>query len=165
MDFVSDQLISGRRIRILTIVDLWDRSSIALEVDISLSGQRVVNVLERLRNQKKLPKILHMDNGPEFTSLALEKWASQHGVQLEFSRPGTPTDNSHVESFNGKLRDECLDQNVFLSLDDARRTIEAWRDDYNTIRPHSSLNWLSPEEYRKSNYIPQPEQSTNLSVA
>ena len=142
MDFVSDSLMGGRRIRILTIADLWDRSSPALEVDMSLPGVRVVRVLERLRLQGRLPQRIKVDNGPEFSGKALDAWAFEHGVQIEFTRPGKPTDNGHIESFNGKFRDECLNQNVFLSLHDARRTVEAWRQDYNQQRPHSSLGWL-----------------------
>ncbi len=116
MDFVSDSLLSGRRMRILTILALWDRSNPALEVDISLSGQRVVRVLERLRLQGRLPRSLRTDNGPEFTCRALDAWARKHGVGMEHSRPGKPRDNGFVESFNGKLRDECLNENVFESL-------------------------------------------------
>ena len=165
MDFVSDQLDSGRRIKILTIIDLWDRSSPALEVDLSISGQRVATVLEHLRIRGRIPKIIHVDNGPEFTSLALENWASSHGVKLEFSRPGTPTDNGHVESFNGRLRDECLNQHLFLSLSDARKRIDNWRNDYNENRPHSALNWMTPNQYRKKHSHPLPTESTSLAVA
>lgn len=117
----------------------------------SLPGQRVVRVLDKLRVQGRLPQRLRTDNGPGFTGKALDAWAREHGVQLEFTRPGKPTDNGHIESFNGKLRDECLNQNVFLSLADARDTIELWRQDYNRQRPHSSLNWMTPEEFRKKN--------------
>ena len=148
---MSDALMNGRRIRMLTIVDLWDRSSPALEIDMSLPGQRVVRVLERLRLQGRLPQRLRTDNGPEFTGKALDAWAQEHSVQLEFIRPGKPMDNGHIESFNGRLRDECLNQNTFLSLADARNTVERWRQDYNRQRPHSSLNWMTPEEFRKKN--------------
>lgn len=151
MDFVSDSLMGGRRIRILTIADLWDRSSPALEVDMSLPGVRVVRALEKLRLQGRLPQRIKVDNGPEFSGKTLDAWSFEHGVQIEFTRPGKPTDNGHIESFNGKFRDECLNQNVFLSLYDARRTVEAWRQDYNQRRPHSSLGWLTPEEFRAKN--------------
>ena len=159
MDFVSDSLESGRRIRILTILDLWDRSTPALEVDISLSGQRVVQVLERLRLQGRLPRRLLTDNGPEFTGRALNEWAQKHGIGLEHSRPGKPTDNGFVESFNGRLRDECLNQNIFVSLADARHLIEEWRQDYNCNRPHSALGWQSPETYRAT---PPPSNLTGI---
>lgn len=161
LDFVSDALMNGRRIRMLTIVDLWDRSSPALEIDVSLPGQRVVRVLERLRLQGRLPLRLRTDNGPEFTGKALDAWAQEHNVQLEFIRPGKPMDNGHIESFNGRLRDECLNQNTFLSLADARNTVERWRQDYNRQRPHSSLNWMTPEEFRKKNQHCNPTENTN----
>ena len=127
LDFVSDQLQNGRRFKVLTIVDIWDRLSPALEVDTSITGSHVVAVLERLREQGSLPGILHVDNGPEFTCKALDAWAYEHGVRIEFSRPGKPTDKAHIESFNGRLRDECLDTNLFSSIADARRQIERWR--------------------------------------
>lgn len=165
MDFVSDSLASGRRIRILTILDLWDRSNPALEVDMSLSGQRVVQVLERLRLQGRLPRSLRTDNGPEFTCRALDAWARKHGVGMEHSRPGKPTDNGFVESFNGKLRDECLNENVFESLAEARRILEEWRHDYNSKRPHSALGWRSPEAYRAEHQPFYQTGTTNLSLA
>ncbi len=158
---MSDALMNGRRIRVLTIVDLWDRSSPALEIDVSLPGQRVVRVLDKLRLQGRLPKRIRTDNGPEFTGKALDAWAQDHGVQLEFIRPGKPMDNGHIESFNGRLRDECLNQNAFVSLADARDTLERWRRDYNRQRPHSALNWMTPEEFREKNQPYYPTQITN----
>jgi putative transposase len=116
------------------------RESPAIEVDGSLSGQRVVAVLKRLGGAHGLPKILFVDNGPEFTSKALDAWAHQHGVKLAFSRPGTPTDNPFIEAFNARFREECLNQHWFVSLEEARTTIEAWRVDYNTERPHTALH-------------------------
>jgi putative transposase len=164
LDFMNDALMNGRRIRVLTIVDLWDRSSPALEVDMSLPGQRVVRVLEKLRLQGRLPYRLRTDNGPEFTGKALDAWAQEHDVQLEFIRPGKPMDNGHIESFNGRLRDECLNQNAFLSLADARDTLERWRRDYNLQRPHSALGWMTPEEFRESNQLCNPTANTNSQV-
>ena len=164
MDFMSDTLMNGRRIRVLTIVDLWDRASPALEADFSLPGQRVVRVLERLRLQGRKPRLLRVDNGPEFTGKALDAWAHEHGVLLEFIRPGKPTDNGHIESFNGKVRDECLNQSAFVSLADARDSLERWRRDYNRERPHSALNWMTPEEYGKRYQPYNPAGNTNLSV-
>jgi putative transposase len=164
MDFLSDALMDGRRIRILTIVDLWDRNSPALEVDVSLPGQRVVRTLERLRLQGCLPQGLRLDNGPEFTGKELDAWAHTHNVRLDFIRPGKPIDNGHIESFNGKMRDECLNQNVFLSLADARDSLERWRTDYNQSRPHSSLDWMSPEEYYEHHQPFNPAGTTNLNL-
>ena len=149
MDVVSDSLMGGRRIRILTIADLWDRSSPALEVDMSLPGVRVVRALEKLRLQGRLPQRIKVDNGPEFSGKALDAWAFEHGVQIEFTRPGKPTDNGHIESFNGKFRDECLNQNVFLSLYDAAEQSTKPCGRYNQRRQHSSLGWWTPEEFRE----------------
>ena len=165
LDFVSDQLQNGRRFKVLTIVDIWDRLSPALEVDTSITGSHVVAVLERLREQGSLPGILHVDNGPEFTCKALDEWAYEHGVRIEFSRPGKPTDKAHIESFNGRLRDECLDTNLFSSIADARCQIERWRGEYNCARPHSALGWRSPMEYRNIFIEPSTAKNTNLSAA
>ncbi len=147
MDFMADQLYDGRRFRLLTLVDTATRECPAIEVGQSLTGQRVVSVLNRLKGTHGLPQRISVDNGPEFISKALDAWAHQHGVQLEFSHPGTPTDNAFIEAFNGRVRDECLDQHWFTSLDDARTTIEAWRQDYNTERPHGALGNRTPAAY------------------
>lgn len=147
MDFVQDQLADSRRFRILTIVDAFTRECPALEVDTSLGGRRVVRVLDRLAFLRGLPEAITIDNGPEFTSNALDEWAYRNNVKLDFIRPGKPIENAYIESFNGKLRDECLNDNWFLSLADAREIIEAWRMDYNRHRPHSSLDNLAPMEY------------------
>lgn len=127
----------------------------------SLPGQRVVRVLDKLRLQGRLPRRLRTDNGPEFTGKTLDTWAQEHGVQLEFIRPGKPMDNGHIESFNGKLRDECLNQNAFLSLTDAKDIIERWRLDYNRQRPHSALNWMTPEEFREKSQSYNQTRNTN----
>ena len=164
MDFLSDALMDGRRIRVLTIVDLWDRSSPALEVDSSLPGLRVVRTLERLRLQGRMPRSIRVDNGPEFTGKTLDAWAHKHNVRLEFIRPGKPMDNGHIESFNGKVRDECLNQNVFLSLANARDILEGWRNDYNRCRPHSSLDWMSPEEYYEHHQPYNTTGNSNLNL-
>lgn len=147
MDFMSDSLASGRRFRVLTIVDNMSRESPAIEVDRSLTGQRVVAVLKRLAAQRGLPQILQVDNGPEFTSQALDAWAHHQGVKLAFSRPGTPTDNPFIEAFNGRVRAECLNQQWFCSVEEARNCLEEWRKDYNTTRPHSALGNLAPAAY------------------
>jgi putative transposase len=124
---MSDSLASGQRFRRLTLVENMSRESPAIEVDRSLTGARVVAVLERLAAQRGLPQILQVDNGPEFTSQARDAWAHQRGVKLAFSRPGTPTDNPFIEAFNGRVRQECLDQQWFYSLDEARNCLEEWR--------------------------------------
>jgi len=147
MDFMADQLYDGRRFRLLTLVDTATRECPAIEVGQSLTGQRVVSVLNRLKASRGLPRVISVDNGPEFISKALDAWAHEHRVALEFSRPGTPTDNPYIEAFNGRVRDECLDQHWFTSLDDARTTIEAWRQDYNTERPHGALGNRTPTAY------------------
>jgi len=147
MDFMSDALADGRKLRTLNIVDDFSRECLAIETDTSLPGQRVVRVLNRLADFRDLPDAIVSDNGPEFTSKALDQWAYEKGVKLHFITPGKPTENAFVESFNGKLRDECLNQNWFTSLDDARRKIENWRWDYNHQRPHSALNNLTPVEF------------------
>ncbi len=147
MDFVQDQLVDGRRFRTLTIVDSFTRECPALEVDTSIGGKRVARVLDRLAFLRGLPEAITIDNGPEFTSNALDEWAYRTNVKLDFIRPGKPVENAYIESFNGKFRDECLNDNWFLSLDDARKIIEAWRMDYNRYRPHSSLDNLTPMEY------------------
>jgi len=152
MDFVSDQLSDGRKFRSLTIVDDCSRESPAIEVDTSLPGKRVTRVLERLAETRGLPDAIVVDNGPEFSGSELDSWAHQRGVKLCFIRPGKPVENAYIESFNGKFRDECLNENWFTSLKDAQEKIEAWRKDYNKHRPHSSLGNLSPEEYVKQNY-------------
>ncbi len=131
MDFVADALNDGRRFRSLNIVDDYNRRCLAAEVDTSLPGGRVVRVLERLRELEGLPEVLVVDNGPEFAGQALDAWAYQRGVQLRFIEPGKPVQNAFIESFNGKFRDECLNEHWFVSLHDAREKIEAWRREYN----------------------------------
>jgi putative transposase len=144
LDFLTDSLADGRRFRVLTIVDHVSRVSPAIEVGSSVTGERVVGVLERLKRMVGRPERIAVDNGPEFISKALDAWAYRNGVQLEFSRPGKPTDNAFAESFNGRFRDECLNQHWFASLEEARQTIEAWRIDYNTERPRRGLGQQTP---------------------
>jgi putative transposase len=151
MDFVSDSLWTGRRFRSLTMVDTFTKESLGIEVDTSLTGQRVVRVLERLSQMRGLPEYIRVDNGPEFISKALDEWAYRNNVKLDFIRPGKPTENAYIESFNGRFRDECLNENYFIDLNSARETIEKWRIEYNTYRPHSSLNDLTPEAFARMN--------------
>jgi putative transposase len=147
MDFVSDALASGRRLRVLTVVDAFTRECLATEVDTSLPGERVVRVLEQLGQDRGYPKAITVDNGPEFTGRALDAWAYERGVALEFIQPGKPVQNAHIESFNGRLRDECLNEHWFSTLPDARAIVEAWREDYNEVRPHSALSNLTPLQF------------------
>ena len=147
MDFVADGLIGGRRLRCLTIVDDCTRECLAIEVDTLLPGTRVQAVLERLADTRGLPQSITVDNGSEFDGKVLDQWAYRTGVQLSFIRPGKPNENAYIESFNGKFRDECLNEHWFISLAHARRIIEAWRIEYNTERPHSSLGNRTPQEF------------------
>lgn len=149
LDFVQDTLSWGRKFRMLTVVDAYTRESLVIEVDTSLSGVRVARVLERITQERGArPVDVVLDNGPELTSRALDQWAYERGVHLAFIDAGKPQQNGYIESFNGRLRDECLNEHWFLSLPHARRTIEDWRVDYNLNRPHSSLGNLTPEEFR-----------------
>jgi putative transposase len=147
IDFLTDSLADGRRFRVLTIVDNVSRVSPAIEVATSLTGERVVGVLEQLRQTVGGPERIAIDNGPEFVSKALDAWAYRHAIRLEFSRLGKPTDNAFVESFNGHFRAECLDQHWFESVEEAKQTIEQWRVDYNTERPHRSLKQATPAAF------------------
>ena len=148
MDFVSDALFNGKKFRALTVVDNHTRECLAIEVGQSLTGEDVVRALQGLAQQgRALPARIQADNGPEFVSISLDKWAYDNSVVLDFSRPGKPTDNPFIESFNGSLRDECLNVHWFMSLQDARAKIESWRQDYNHFRPHSALSDTAPAVY------------------
>lgn len=147
MDFVHDSTADGRRFRALVVMDEYTRECPVIEVDRSLGGKRVVSVLDRLCELRPLPETITTDNGPEFTGKALDQWACRTGVNLHFIGPGKPMENAYAESLIGKLRDECLSGNWFLSLTDAREIIEAWRKDYSSARPHSSLGGLTPQEF------------------
>lgn len=147
MDFVSDQLYTGRSIRVLTIVDNFSRESLDLRVGFSLRGDDVVEVLRKIVQQRGTPASIRVDNGSEFTSVVLDQWAYWNGVTLDFSRPGKPTDNAFIESFNSRFRQECLNENWFLSISDAQEKVETWRKEYNNSRPHSSLGNLTPREF------------------
>lgn len=147
MDFVSDALFDGRRFRALTLVDNFSRECLAIEVGQFLKAEDVVRVMERLKFLKgRVPESIKVDNGSEFISKALDKWAYENSVMLDFSRPGKPTDNAFIESFNGSFRDECLNVNWFLSLEDAKEKIAAFKEEYNHFRPHSALGNLTPIE-------------------
>ena len=147
MDFVHDALADGRPFRVLTVVDQWSRHSPILEVAFSMSGKTVSAALDRVIGGHAMPRSITVDHGTEFMSRALEDWAYQRGVQLDFIRPGKPVENAFIEAFNGRLRDECLNVHQFTSIADAQEKIEAWRVDYNQRRPHSSLGHLTPNEF------------------
>lgn len=147
MDFMLDTLSSGRRFRCLTIVDEHTRECLAIHVAHSIPATGVIRVLEQLRLDRGLPDVIVTDNGSEFTSHAFDSWAYARNVKIDFIQPGKPTQNAFIESFNGTLRDDCLNLHWFQSLPDARYRIEGWRSDYNQVRPHSSLGGLTPEEF------------------
>lgn len=149
MDFVHDQLFDGRSIRLLTVIDQFSRYSPLVEPRFSFGGREVVAALERITEPGHAPLSITVDHGPEFISRALEDWAWRNHVKLDFTHPGKPTDNGHIESFNGRLRDECLNVTQFISLADAQAKIESWRIDYNELRPHSSLGNLTPCEFTR----------------
>lgn len=152
MDFVQDRLTNGRKIRALTLVDDFARESPAIEVDTSMGGRRVVRVLDRLVERRGVPEVITIDNGTEFDGRAMDEWAFKNKVRLNFITPGKPNENAYIESFNGRFRDECLNENLFETLDEARDIIEKWRIDYNEERPHSSLENLTPMEFIKRHY-------------
>lgn len=162
MDFVHDRLVDERRIRMLTIVDHFSRESVAIEVGHSLKAPDVIRCLSRLKITRGLPEVISVDNGSEFSGNEMDRWAHENQVQLHFIRPGKPTENAYIESFNGRLRDECLNTNIFYTLDDARKIIEEWRFDYNNWRPHSSLGNRPPKEYIKSTNNNEKEVMTQV---
>lgn len=149
MDFVHDALADGRPFRVLTVVDQWSRPSPILEAASSMSGRTVGNALDRALCEGRGPRSITVDHGTEFMSRALEDWAFARGVQLDFIRPGKPVEDAFIESFNSRLRDECLNVHQFTSIEDAQAKIDAWRIDYNQRRPHGSLGHLTPDEYAR----------------
>ncbi len=149
LDFVADQLSDGRRFRALTVVDVYTRECLAIEVGQSLKGHDVVCVLQQISQERGAPQVLFCDNGSEFTSQVMDLWAYHNGVKIDFSRPGKPTDNAYVESFNGTLRAECLDAHWFSDLAEACQRIEAWRSEYNASRPHRALGERTPNEFAR----------------
>jgi putative transposase len=150
MDFVTERFENGRYFRILTVMDQYTRECLALETGVSMSGTKVACSLNGVVLSRGSPESITMDNGTEFQSRAMDAWAYEHDVRLDFIRPGRPVENGLIESFNGRLRDECLNVHLFWNLEDARKKLEEWRLDYNSVRPHSSLGQLTPEEYSAS---------------
>lgn len=151
LDFMHDALYDGRRIRLLGIMDQCSRECLTLIVDTSLSGERVVRELDKLIKTHGKPKVIVSDNGTELTSKAVLKWSSAHGIDWHYITAGKPSENGFTESLNGKIRDECLNEHLFTSLHEARQIVEAWRIDYNTVRPHSSLGYKTPAEFIAAN--------------
>ena len=149
MDFVSEVLFDQRRFRCFNIVDDFTRESVVIHPDRSIRSEKLVNIFNKLKKTRGLPKMIVCDNGPEFISQNLDIWAYQNKVDLKFIQPGKPVQNAYIESFNGRFRDECLNQHWFLNLEDAKLEIEKWRKDYNQNRPHSSLNMKTPNEFAK----------------
>jgi putative transposase len=149
MDFLQDALYDGRRIRLLPIIDIYTKECFKIEVDTSIGGRRITEILSQISSVRGLPENIVVDNGPEFVSNAMDAWVYERGIKLQFIRPGKPVDNAYMESFNGKFRDECLNQNWFMSVEHARRVVEEWRIDFNGERPHSSLGDLTPNEFRR----------------
>jgi putative transposase len=164
MDFVADALFDGRRLRALTIVDNYTRECLAIDVGQRLTGEDVVATLNRIKAVRGLPQTIKVDNGSEFISKVMDRWAYEHCVELDFSRPGRPIDSAKIESFNGRLREECLNAHWFLSLDDARRKIDAWRAFYNEVRPYTALNWLTPAEFARRTAEPVQNELGNFQV-
>ena len=164
---MTDALSSGRRFRTLNIVDDYTRECLAIEVDTSLGGMRVVRVLEELKQRRGLPRQIRSDNGPEFVSRAVDQWAYEQGLQWHTIQPGRPMENGYVESFNGRFRDECLNENWFSDLADAREKIARWKQDYNEERPHSSLQYRTSSPHCSANEqlfsrVVRPLQTANL---
>ena len=165
MDFVHDQLFDGKKLRVLTVVDTFTRLSPAIDVRQNYRGCDVVETLDRAATQLGYPKTIRVDNGPEFISKELDLWAFMKDVTLDFSRPGKPTDNAFIESLNGKFRAECLNANWFLSLDEARRKCEAWRRDYNEVRPHSAIGNKVPMELHRMTASPACRTSDEARIS
>lgn len=160
MDFVHDVLSGGQTIRVLTVVDVFSRECVALVAQSSFRGEDVARILtEAGESRGKLPPLISVDNGTEFTSKALDHWAYWNRVKLDFSRPGKPTDNAHIEAFNGSLRRECLSQHWFMDLEEAQHILDQWREEYNNLRPHSSLGLRPPAHFRSGGaFTPAPER-------
>ena len=150
MDFVADRLENGGSIRILTLIDAFTREALLVWADHRMSGEKVAAQLDLLRGGRPLPAAIRVDNGSEFYSRAMDSWAYRNQVRLDFIRPGKPTENGYIESFNGKLRDECLNVHLFFSVADAQEKLDVWRNDYNHLRPHSALAQLPPAAFAKA---------------
>jgi putative transposase len=166
MDFVHDRLATGRRFKCLTMTDPYSKEVPVIEVDSSIGGERVCRILDRLFAERLLPDVFMLDNGPEFSGHALDAWAFQRGVTLHFIQPGKPVQNAFIESFNGKFRDECLNEHWFVTLQEAQVVIEAWRREYNEERTHSTLGDVTPMEFINNHQdrSQTPQESTSLAL-
>jgi putative transposase len=165
LDFVHDQMVDGRRFRILTVVDDCTRECLALVPDTSISGVRVARELDRIVAGRGKPAAIVSDNGTELTANAMLRWADERRVVWHYIAPGKPTQNAFIESFNGRLRDELLNETLFRSLPHARAALESWRQDYNATRPHSSLGWLTPLAYAAHRQSPNPQRDRTLTLS
>lgn len=165
LDFVHDRLRTNRRFRILAVGDDCTRENLALEADFAFSGDRMTRVLDTIAAVRGYPETIVMDNGPEMVSLAMLRWAVDRGVRLHHIAPGKPIQNAFIESFNGRLRDECLNEHDFATLADVRQILTTWRDRYNTMRPHKALGWKTPEEFANSLAITPSTKNRHLSSA
>lgn len=164
MDFVHDRTLDGRRFRVLTIIDQFSRLALPMAVRRSFPGFAVVQWLEQLVSEFAVPQVISIDNGTEFTSRSFDAWAHRRGVKLHFIAPGCPVQNAFIESFNGRLRDECLNEHAFATLTEAQTLIAAWREDYNRFRPHGALGKRPPEEFLKEFNDNNPGSITTLPV-
>lgn len=163
MDFVSDAVSSSKKLKMLTAVDTFTRKCLDIIVDTSINGYRVCRVLDGIVEREGKPEMIIIDNGPEFSGRALDEWAYRKGVKLCFIRPGKPVENAYIESFNGRLREECLNAHWFISVDHARSIVSDWQEDYNENRPHSSLGYLSPNEFIKKEVLIQQDRMLEYS--
>lgn len=155
MDFVSDAVSGSRKLKMLTVVDTFTRKCLDIIVDTSINGYRVCRSLDEMVSREGRPEKIIVDNGPEFSGRALDEWAYRKGVKICFIRPGKPVENAYIESFNGRLREECLNSHWFTSVDHARSIVSDWQEDYNENRPHSSLGYLSPNEFIRKEVLNQ----------
>lgn len=167
MDFVFDELACGRRIKTLTVVDDCTKESVCIVADTSIPAAYVTRTLDQVKAERGLPKVIRTDNGPEFAGRVMQDWAARSGVELRFIQPGKPVQNAYIESFNSRLRDECLSQHWFASLSHMRSVIDAWREDYNEHRPHSALGYQPPAKFAATLLAAQrstekPELSDNI---
>jgi len=165
MDFVHDTLANGRKVRLLTVIDDFTCESLCIEIDSSLPSRRVIRALERIAEERGFPATMKFDNGPEFSSLAMLRWGAERNIKLHFIDPGKPTQNGKIESFNGRLRDEVLNEHWFLTLDQMRDVVETWRGRFNTHRPHGSLNYLTPAEFARRYHEEHPTTPPQLEAA
>ena len=162
MDFVHDQLATGRKLRMLTVVDTYSRYCPVIDPRFSYRGEDVVNTLERVCSETGYPRVIRVDQGTEFVSRDMDLWAYQKGVILDFSRPGKPTDNAFIEAFNGRLRAECLNTHWFMSMPDASEKLESWRRDYNEQRPHGAIGNKTPISLAFSDFVTSPKSENQI---